>query len=205
MTIRQFTSLSLAAPLAAALLTTPAFAQTAGTSTDSPSSTSAATEAPASSNVSLPLSADIRQTSTEALQQVTYDLIALQHNVHQAHWNVQGIEFYQLHEFYGELYSSLAPFIDAAAERKLALGEPADGRLMQSAENADIEPIDEGYLGDRATLETIEKNYATMSSELYSAIEATSDDLVTQDLLIGFAHTIDKHFWQVRAHLERGL
>ncbi|WP_158555127.1 Dps family protein [Fulvimarina endophytica] len=203
MTFRHLGHLRYAAPIAAALLAGPAFAQSTDTNTN-PATSSSGTETSTQNSVSLPLSQDVRRTSTEALQQVTYDLIALQHNVHQAHWNVQGIEFYQLHEFYGELYSALLPFIDQAAERKLALGEAADGRLVPTAENTTIQPIDEGYLNDRQTLELLEANYATMSSDLYSAIDATEDDLVTQDLLIGFSHVIDKHFWQLRAHLERG-
>ena len=44
-----------------------------------------------------------------------------------------------------------------------------------------------------------------MSAQLYEGIEATPDDLVTQDLLIAFAHGIDQQYWQLRAHLRLDL
>ena len=191
--------LPIAAALALGLLAAPALAQ------DAAAPQAPAAERAATPDVALPLDAEIRQVSTEVLQGVLYDLASLQHNVHQAHWNVQGIEYAQLHEFYEELYEALFGFIDQAAERKLQLGMPADNRPGAVAETARIAAIEPGYLGDEESLAILVEDYARMSGILYDGIEATGDDLVTQDLLISFAYTIDQHFWQLRAHLHLDL
>ena len=153
-------------------------------------------------DVQLPLSQETRTVSTETLQGVLYDLSALRHNVQQAHWNVQGIEFYQLHEFYAELYDALFGYVDQIAERKLQLGMPADARPGAVADTSRIPAIETGFLGDEQTLRILVNQYSTMSAILYAGIDATNDDLVTQDLLIAVAHGVDKHFWQLRAHLR---
>ena len=149
----------------------------------------------------LPLeSADLRTTVSEQLQQTLYDLQALKHNTHQAHWNVIGSDFYQLHEFYGELYAGLGGFIDSVAERIRAVGVAADGRPGAIAESTEIEPIATGELQGDTTNEFLARNWKSMSDRLYASIEATSDEPVTQDLLISVAHFVDKGLWQLRAH-----
>lgn len=192
--------LILAAPLQAQDSATTG---TDATATDT-SSTMPATQAEGTidADIQLPLTQDVRQTSADWLQRITYDFIALQHNVHQAHWNVTGIEYYQLHEFYGELYATLQGFIDASAERKLHLGISADGRPSATAANSDVPELSPGFVGDTESLKFLAENYSVVSAQLYAAIDATSDDMVTQDLLIGFTHEIDKGFWQLREHLQ---
>ena len=146
----------------------------------------------------------VRQTSADTLQQVLYDLIALRQNTHQAHWNVVGSDYYQLHEFYSELYTGLAPYIDTAAERIRVLGPAADGRLGATAEATGIETIPTGELQGATANETLAGMWHTMSDALYDGIETVSDDPPTQDLLIATARFVDVSLWQLRAHLAAG-
>ena len=152
----------------------------------------------------LPFDAEVRQTSVDALQSTVYDLIALRQVAHQAHWNVVGSDYYQLHEFYEELYTDVGGYIDGAAERIRSLGVPADGRNAATAENT---LVDEGELAEMTGAETLQAlydNWATVANTLHDRIEATDDDLVTQDYLIGVSYTLDKELWQLRAHLQDG-
>ena len=45
------------------------------------------------------------------------------------HWNVEGINFPQLHEFFGDLYEELQGAVDPFAEQIRALGEYAPKNL----------------------------------------------------------------------------
>ncbi|MFP4097132.1 MAG: Dps family protein, partial [Cyclobacteriaceae bacterium] len=147
----------------------------------------------------IPLEENLRQTSAEALQATLYELISQRHAVQQAHWNVQGPRFYALHDLLGHFYEDLGPKIDMIAERKLALGVSADGRPTAVAEAADLEPVPEGYMDDQRLLDLLTARYKTISDRLYERIEATGDDLVTQDMLINVTGMIDDQLWKLRA------
>ena len=187
-----------ATALALCVATAPALAQTAS----QPDTGIANDPGQPAIDVKLPLDEAQRTISTEVMQGILYDMTALQHNVHQAHWNIEGIEYIQLHEFYQGLYETLFKFIDEAAERKLKLGVPADNRPGTVAKSSRIPEIQPGFLGDVESLRILTNQYSIMSANIYKGIDATKDDLVTQDLLISFAHMIDQHFWQLRAHLN---
>jgi len=141
----------------------------------------------------------IRAQSHEALQQTLLELLALRQVAHQAHWNVIGPEFYQLHEFYEELYTGLDAPIDTLGARLRSLGFPVDARPSSVAGTVTFR--DPGEAGAETTLTGVVGPYRQVSASLYDRIEATGDDLPTQDLLIGISRMIDKHLWMIRAHL----
>ena len=150
----------------------------------------------------VPLAAEIRETSTTALQDTLYDLIAMKHAAHQEHWNVVGIEYYQMHEFFEELYTDLDPFIDMVAERKLALDVIADGRPSAVGENASIAEPDPSETQGIDAINFLMENWKIVTDNLYDRIDATEEDLVTQDLLISVTALVDKQLWQLRAHTK---
>lgn len=55
-----------------------------------------------------------------------------------AHWNVTGINFQELHAFFGAEYASLNASTDLLAEHYRTLGEFSIGGLTNLSENADI-------------------------------------------------------------------
>ena len=183
----------------------PALSQTDTTQAPAAPAGASAGQGEPAIDTKLPLDAGERENSTQVLQGILYDLASLQSNVHQAHWNIEGIEYIQLHEFYQDLYETLFKFIDEAAERKLQLGVPADNRPEGIVKSARIKSIETGFIGDEESLRILVNDYSTMSAELYDGIEATDGDLVTQDLLIAFAHMVDQHYWQLRAHLRQDM
>ena len=155
-------------------------------------------------DTTLPLTAEIRGTSETALQDTLYELVALKHKTHQMHWNIVGSDFYQLHEFYGEIYEGVDAFIDPTAERLRALGFPADARPSAVAENTSgvlAEAPTEEMEGMQTT-EALLPAFEEFSARLYDRIDATEEDLPTQDFLIGIAYEIDKFTWQIRAHTK---
>ena len=189
---------ALVAALAAAPLTLPLPAAAQQQAQDQQAEATPAQDA----SRPLPLSQEIRDTSTQALQETLYDLYALQLAAHQEHWNVVGEEFYQLHEFYEELYTSLDPFIDDVGARLRSLGAPADARPAEIGERTSVQPREPAPGDLEATVSALLDGFASVQSSLYDRIEATSEDLPTQDLLINIAFDIDMRTWMLAAHLE---
>lgn len=140
------------------------------------------------------------QSTVKALQETLYELVGQYNAVQQGHWNVEGPLFQSLHELLGEMYAELVPIIDQVAERKVILGEAADGRPAAVAENAKLGDFPTGLLSDKQVLEILSKRYKSMSDRLAQRVELTGkSDVVTQDILIGVKEIIDMHLWKLRA------
>ena len=151
-------------------------------------------------NNRIPANAVQDQSSAEALQKSLYELIDQKHAVHQAHWNVRGPQFISLHELLGDLYGELGGYIDEVAERKLALGKPADGRPSQAASNANLGSVSADFVSDHEAIQQLTARYKKLSDRLGERIESTGKtDPVTQDLLIAVRNSIDLHLWKLRS------
>ena len=154
------------------------------------------------SNKSAPLAAKPQTSAevSEALQSALADLIALSFHAKQAHWTVTGPLFRPLHELFDEIAESARGWYDDVAERLLALGVAADGRLSTVAKTAGIQDHPAGRLEDRRTvelgLERVERVAAGIRAKLPRVGES---DLVTQDMLIGIVEGLEKQAWMLRA------
>lgn len=73
------------------------------------------------------------------LKVVLADTFAMHLKAWNYHWNVEGPDFYQYHEFFGKIYSDLQDAIDPIAEHIRAIGEYAPGGLMRYAELSQIQ------------------------------------------------------------------
>ncbi len=66
-------------------------------------------------------------SSSRAAQRHASNDSGLKTQVKQAHWNVKGMDFYQLHLLFDEMATELEEYIDLVAERVTALGGLAVG------------------------------------------------------------------------------
>ena len=149
----------------------------------------------------VPFDAQTRAVSTEALQSTLYELIALQHATHQAHWNVVGQNFYSLHDMLGEIYQQIFGYIDTIAERKRALGESADGDPARVAAGANLPAYPTGLQQDYDVPAQLSDRFYTVAQRVEDRIQETGDagDLSTQDALIGVARGLELDLWKLRA------
>ncbi|WP_255532357.1 DNA starvation/stationary phase protection protein Dps [Microcoleus sp. LEGE 07076] len=60
----------------------------------------------------------------------------LKTQVKQAHWNVKGMDFYQLHLLFDEMAGELEEYVDTVAERITALGGLAVGTARTAASDS---------------------------------------------------------------------
>ncbi|HTS72420.1 MAG TPA: DNA starvation/stationary phase protection protein Dps [Gaiellaceae bacterium] len=131
----------------------------------------------------------------------TFDLYS---QLKQAHWNVKGSDFIQLHLLYDQVAESVLEYVDEIAERATALGGLALGtaRLAAEASSLDEYPLD--AVDGMDTVAAIADRLAAYGAAVRTAIDTSTErgDLDTADLFTEVSRGIDKHLWFVEAHLQ---
>lgn len=150
------------------------------------------------------LNNETRQEMATLLNQALADITDLYTQTKQAHWNVKGMEFFQLHELYDRLADMIFGYIDVIAERVTAIGAVAQGTMRMAAENSQLPEFAAG-LGDGKEFTTLlADRYAQFGEFTRSAITKAMDasDEDTADLFIDVSRDIDKALWFLEAHLR---
>src|SRR3954451_18532639 len=80
----------------------------------------------------------IRTKLVELLNARLADAIDLQTQMKQAHWNVKGPSFYQLHKLFDEINSDVEEYVDDLAERAVQLGGTALGTARSIAARSQL-------------------------------------------------------------------
>ena len=150
------------------------------------------------------LPAKQREKLIALLNQHLADTFDLYGQAKQAHWNVKGPQFYQLHELFDELADPLREYADLIAERATALGGTALGtvRMAAGASRLDEYPLDLG--GSMQHVEALAERFAALGATTRSAIEAAEElgDADTADLFTEVSRGLDKSLWFLEAHLQ---
>jgi starvation-inducible DNA-binding protein len=150
------------------------------------------------------LPAENREKLVDLLNARLADTLDLYSQVKQAHWNVKGPDFIQLHELYDMVAETVLPFVDEIAERATALGGLATGTVRMAAEATSLDeyPLD-GTEGQE-TVRLVADRLATYGAAAREAIETADSelgDMDTADLFTDISRAIDKHLWFVETHL----
>ena len=138
-------------------------------------------------------------TVTTALDGTLVDLINLGLLAKQAHWNLVGPSFRELHLLLDEVADLARDAGDTVAERAVTLGHHPDGRAETVAHGDVLPPVRPGALRDTDAITTFGAILGTVITRLRDAIAAVSDDLVTQDLLTRITADVEKLAWMIRA------
>lgn len=150
------------------------------------------------------LPADRREKLIALLNQQLADTFDLYSQSKQAHWNVKGPQFHQLHELFDDLAEELQGYTDLIAERATALGGTALGTVRMSAEASRLNeyPLDAG--GSMQHVEALAERFAALAATMCAAIDAAEDlgDADTADLFTEVSRGLDKSLWFLEAHLQ---
>jgi starvation-inducible DNA-binding protein len=151
---------------------------------------------------------DIVGASREELVQLlnarladTFDLYS---QLKQAHWNVKGSDFIQLHKLYDDVAESVVEYVDMIAERATALGGLALGTARMAAAASTLDEYPVGAVEGMDTVSAIADRLATYGASVRAGIDAAVDlhDQDTADLFTEVSRAVDKHLWFVEAHLQ---
>jgi starvation-inducible DNA-binding protein len=154
---------------------------------------------------SYPLKGDPeRAKSVKALQQLTVDLLALQNMYKEAHWDLTGPLYLQLHEYFQQQADFYLVQADLFAERVLHLGSSVDGRYSTIARTTKLAELPDGYLTDDHSLKLLLDRVTVLQKEIYELIGETAEsDPPTGNKLQDLAYSVDKNLWHLRAHLQK--
>ena len=131
----------------------------------------------------------------------TFDLMSM---TKQAHWNVKGPEFMQLHELYDMFAEGLLPQIDTIAERVNALGGVALGTVRMAAAASRLPEFTGEPFNGMDQVPELAKRYALLAKSTRAGITTAdeAEDMDTADLLTGVSRDLDKWLWFLEAHLQ---
>jgi starvation-inducible DNA-binding protein len=134
------------------------------------------------------------------LQRVLVDLVELHLQGKQAHWNVLGSNFRDLHLQLDELVDAARDASDTIAERMRALDAVPDGRSDTVAATTSLPqfPANEVNTGDVVDLVTA-RTYATVDTirDVHDAVDAV--DPSTSDLLHQVIDSLEKLAWMIKS------
>jgi starvation-inducible DNA-binding protein len=131
----------------------------------------------------------------------TFDLYS---QVKQAHWNVKGSDFIQLHLLYDEVAAAIFPYVDEIAERATSLGGLAMGTARMAAAASTLEEYPVEATDGMATVTAVTERLAGYAASVRTAIGEADElgDPSTADLFTEISRVVDKQLWFVEAHLQ---
>ena len=131
-----------------------------------------------------------------ALKRLLADYQMHYHKLRQFHWNVEGADFFELHEKFEEDYTLAVEQIDTIAERIRAFGLPVDLSVKESLEMAKISDLPKARTAMdmvRQVLADYEILHSSMLDVLTASLEA--GDTATEYMISGMIRGLEKRNW----------
>ncbi len=149
------------------------------------------------------LSAEIRSQVIQVLSKTLATTLDLKTQTKQAHWNVKGLDFYQLHEMFDEMAGELEEYTDMVAERITALGGTALGTARVAANESLLPEYPDDAVDGIEHITALADRFALYAKHVREAIGCTEaiGDADTADMYTEISRTIDKRLWFLEAHL----
>jgi starvation-inducible DNA-binding protein len=156
-------------------------------------------------HTSIDIDSESREQLVTLLNQQLADTFDLYTQTKQAHWNVKGEQFIQLHELYDKLAAELTDHVDTIAERATALGGVALGTARMAAAASRVEEFPGSGIGSMESVRALVERYAAVGASTRAAIDASDElgDADAADIFTGISRALDKALWFLEAHLQK--
>ena len=136
----------------------------------------------------------------DALQQVHVDLIELHVQGKQAHWNLVGHNFRDLHLQLDEIVEAARGFSDDVAERMRAIYITPDGRSATVAAQTTLPQFPEGEVDTSDVVDLITQRMYAVTGTMRTVHDTVDDaDPTTADILHGILERLEQLAWMVSA------
>lgn len=136
----------------------------------------------------------------ESLKNVLANTFAMYLKAHGFHWNVEGPDFVQLHDFFGTLYLELFGAIDPIAEHIRAIDQYAPNSMARMIALADIKEVS-NIPTAQAMIKQLESDNKIVMASLMKAYQAAE-----KEKELGLANFLQdridihaKHGWMLRS------
>ena len=145
-----------------------------------------------------------RVAMIQLLNQELADTTDIYSQTKQAHWNVKGIHFYQLHLLFDQLAEKRQGEADEIAERATELGGYALGTVRMAAASSRLPEIPTNVNAGVDYVRALVERYGIHANSMRDAIDEADEagDKDTADLFTEISRDLDKDLWFLQAHLQ---
>lgn len=149
---------------------------------------------------------DVKQKVVEAMNVTLAASLDMYSQAKYAHWNVKGVNFYQLHLVFDAVAKTIFKQIDAIAERITQLGGTANGTVRMSAGSSPIPPYNVEALSGPDHLTALANSLGVYAKELREASDKVEDygDGPTSDFYNQLIVDAEEELYFLESHLEAG-
>jgi starvation-inducible DNA-binding protein len=150
------------------------------------------------------LDEDVREKLIELLNARLADSLDLSTQAKQAHWNVKGIHFYQLHLLFDTIAEHVEGWVDLVAERATALGGVALGTARLAAKASSLPEYNLNAVSGEQHLKALSQNLAKYGNLIRKGIDEADDlgDKGTSDLFTQIVRAADEDLYFLESHLD---
>lgn len=150
------------------------------------------------------LAAENREKLVEILNARLADATDLKSQAKQAHWNVKGIHFFQLHELFDQVATAAEGYTDLIAERATALGGTALGTIRVASQRSSLGEYPLEITDGESHVDALSSALADFGKLVRRDIDNATelDDADTADLFTEISRGVDKLLWFVEAHIQ---
>jgi starvation-inducible DNA-binding protein len=162
------------------------------------------TKAPPLHKTRIDLSEKVREQLIERLNQTLASVLDLKTHTKQAHWNVKGKDFYQLHELFDTLATEAEAYVDLVAERITTLGGTALGTARLSAAASVLTEYPHDIFQGADHIKALADRYAALAKHVRESSEFADEqgDASTADLYTEVSRGLDMRLWFLEAHIQ---
>ena len=142
---------------------------------------------------------------TDLLSKLLADEFVLYTKTRNAHWNVEGNDFYNKHLFFENQYNELDKIIDSIAERVRTLGHYAPATLKNFLELTHLTEVSRSNNDSLGFIKELLEDHDSIIIFLRENINYFASELKdygTSDFITSLLETHEKMAWMLRSHLK---
>lgn len=139
-----------------------------------------------------------------ALAKLLADEYVLLTKTRNAHWNIEGTDFYAMHKFFEAQYEALDGVIDDVAERIRTQGHYAPATLKEFLSLTHLTERSSGKNSSRDLIKELQSDHDSIINYLkeISPLADKYKDPGSGDFIIGLLKQHEKMAWMLKAHLK---
>lgn len=138
---------------------------------------------------------------TDSIKLLQADTLVMFTKLHNYHWNIKGIHFFELHTKTEEFYNLFSTMYDDLAERLLQLGEKPIVTLKNSLEVARITEDENTQITAQYLMSNLAKDFEFFFNEFKNLSDISDSDPTTQAYAQDQMAFFEKELWMIKASL----
>jgi starvation-inducible DNA-binding protein len=146
-----------------------------------------------------------RSKIAQELAKLLADEFVLYTKTRNAHWNIEGPDFYNKHKLFEDQYTAIDKIVDAVAERIRTLGHYAPATLKDYLKLTQLTEASREKNDSNGFIKELLSDHESIIVSLRENIDQMATkgkDFGTSDFITGLMETHEKMAWMLRSHLR---